>query len=150
MNKSILFVVILAVFMPCAYADNYDAQSVNSHYDQYSPANLNNPYSQYEIQYSPSNLSNPYSYESQFSPQKINIPSIQGAHDYHINIISPPAKGNPAVGAKKESPAEAYLLSLLRDKDKPKKNIPLFFYLSLLAFLALLVTISVIIGIFKK
>jgi len=158
-------VIISAVFVSFAYAEQDDFKSASSHYNQYSPndlnnpysqygtqyspSQLNNPYSQYGTQYSPSQLNNPYSMESQLSPQKINRPSVQKEHDYRTGIISAGTEGKAAPEVKKESPGEAYLLSLY-GKSSPKKSISLYFPLFVLSSLALGATIFIIIGVFKK
>ena len=142
-------VIISAVFVSFAYAEQDDFKSASSHYNQYSPNDLNNPYSQYGTQYSPSQLNNPYSMESQLSPQKINRPSVQKEHDYRTGIISAGTEGKAAPEVKKESPGEAYLLSLY-GKSSPKKSISLYFPLFVLSSLALGATIFIIIGVFKK
>jgi len=136
--------------MPGAYSEIDDFQSLNSHYDQYSPSNLDNPYSQYETEYSPKTINNPYSLDNQVSAQKINIPEVQKEHDYRTGIISENTKGKAVAKAKVKSPGEVYLSSLLNNKSQPKQGIPLFFYLLVFSSLALGATIFIIISIFKK
>ncbi len=145
----VVVAVLLIISMPDAYAQRDDFHSVNDHYNQYSPDNISSFNSQYESQYSPKNLSNPYSqYEVQYSPKNVSNLPVQQEHDYHAGVVSESTKGK---GSKKvkESP-EAALISSFFGNTKPKKNIPVFFYLLVLSSLAVGVTVFIIIGIFKK
>jgi len=151
--------------MPAAYAQQNDSQSVSSHYNQYSPDNMGSSYSQYESQYSPKNISNPYSqygvqfspnsinnpysqYGIQYSPKNVSNPFVQKEHDYRVGIASPVTQGKGPKEVKK--PPESALISSFFDNTKPKKNIPVFFYLLVLSFLAVGATMFIIIDIFKK
>ncbi|MDD5119862.1 MAG: hypothetical protein PHR84_00935 [Candidatus Omnitrophica bacterium] len=142
-------VIISASFFSGAYAEKYDSTLTNSRFDQYSPSNLNNPYSQYETQYSPKTLSSPYSVNNQFSVQNTNFANIEEPHDYRTGIKDLGVKAK-ASKARKESPEEAYLSSLLDKSGTREKGLPLFIPLLLLSSLAIAVTIFVIIGVFKK
>ena len=166
MKNLIIAIAILMISMPAVYAQKYDSQSVNSRYDQYSPNNINSPYNQYEDRYSPTNINNPYNqYDNQYSPNNINnpysqygiqyssksvsTPFVQEEHDWHAaGIVSEATKGKEPKKVKK-SP-EADLASSFLDNTKPKKNIPVFFYLLVLSSLAVGATMFIIIGLFKK
>ena len=144
----IAIVILFVIFIPIAYARQDDFQSVSSHYDQYSPDNLNSSYSHYD-QYSPDNLNNPYSqFEVQYSPKNVSNLSPKEEHDYHVGIVSPATQGQEAKKVKK--PPGAAPISSFLDDTRPKKNIPVFFYLLVLSSLAVVATMLVIIGIFKK
>ena len=147
----IAIVILFVIFIPITYAQPYDSQSVSSHYNQYSPDNINNPYSQSGAQYSPNSISSHYSQSGvQYSPRNVSSLPVQKAHDYHVGYVGVPGatkgKGPTAV---KGSPDAALTLSFLNNTG-PKKNIPLFFYLLVLSSLAVGATILIIIGLFKK
>lgn len=150
MKDFIIFLAaLLIIFISAAYAQQYDYQSVNSHYNQYSPNNISSFHSQYESQFSTKNVSNPYSqYEINFSPKNLSNLPAQQEYDWHVGLVSGETKGKWSKKPKKSH--EAVLISSFFANTKPKNNIPVFFYLLILSSLAVGVTIFVIIGIFKK
>ena len=147
--KTLIFAVVIisALFFPGAYAEKHDYTLSNSQFDQYSPRNLSNPYSQHEIQYSPKALSSPYSVNNQFSVQNKNFTNIE-PHDYRTGMKDLGAKVKAR--EEKELPEEAYLSTLLDKSGSQGKGLSLFIPLLLLSSLAIAVTIFVIIGVFKK
>ena len=146
---SIFAIVLFAIFAPAFYAQAYDSQSINNHYNQYSPDNLSNPYSQTEVQYSPKNLSSPYSqFEVQYAPEKVSSLAVQEDHDYHVSVMTPANQGQAA--QKGKGSAEDAAISNFFGSGKSKRNIPAFFYLLAISTLAVLATTMIIISIFKK
>jgi hypothetical protein len=160
----IVIIILRAILISITYAQQYDSQSVNSQYNQYSPNDINNPYSQYEMQYSPKNINSPYSRYNQSSLDNINNsyrqhetqqllktasdPFVQKEQSYHADLVQS-ATQNKGIKAAKKSPKIDPAESFFNEK-KSKRNIPLFLYLLVLSSLALGVTILIIIGIFKK
>jgi len=166
-NAVVAGLILFAIFIPVAYAQSYDSQSLDSRYNQYSPSGINNPYTQYGVQYSPSSVNNPYSqYEVQYSPSSVNNPysqyevqyspknmstlSAKEDHNWHTGYASGAnTQAKKRAKKAKESPEEVMLSNLL-NKSKPKKSIPVFFYLLVLSSLAVVATVFIVIGIFKK
>jgi len=128
----IAIAVLFVILVPIARAQPNDFQSATSHYNQYSPDNINSSYSQYEVQYSPKNVIDPF-------PQQ--------EHDYKANLVSPESKGKKGKAIKESS--EAALISKFFEDKKPK-NVLVFFYLLIISSLALGATILIFIGVFKK
>ena len=150
-NAVVAGLILFAIFIPVAYAQSYDSQSLDSRYNQYSPSGINNPYTQYGVQYSPSSVNNPYSqYEVQYSPKNMSTLSAKEDHNWHTGYASGAnTQAKKRAKKAKESPEEVMLSNLL-NKSKPKKSIPVFFYLLVLSSLAVVATVFIVIGIFKK
>ncbi|HNW39081.1 MAG TPA: hypothetical protein PL125_06050 [Candidatus Omnitrophota bacterium] len=149
MKHSILTIAVLfVIFMAVTCAHAYDSQSISSHYNQYSTDNITSPYNQYEVEYSPKNISNPYSqYEVQYSPNNVGA-SAGRNHDYRVGNLSGESADRRAQEAKGLSGASQ--ASNFLNNAESKKSVPLFFYLLVLASLAVGLTFFVIISIFRK
>jgi hypothetical protein len=147
-NFIISIIILFPIFVFTSYAQSSDSQSVGSHYNQYSPKDISSPYSRTEVQYSPKNLNNPYNpIEVQYSSRNVSVPA-QTSHDYHVGVVSGAAQGSnlQKVSASfRKRPAAGFL-----DNAGPRNSLPLFSILLVLTSLAVVLTLLVIIGVFRK
>ena len=152
--------ILFVIFIPAAYAQQYDSQSANSRYNQNSLDNINSPYSPYESQYSPKNVNNPYSPSNvKYSPNNISSQNSQrklqysprNVNSYPVNPVGSAA--GAALGQRPKGikgPLDASRATNLLDSTKSKNNISVFFYLLVLSLLAVAAVILIIIGVSKK
>lgn len=144
----IAIAVLCAIIVPVASAAANDFQSATGHYNQYSTDNIGSSSSRYGSQYSASEVSNPYSqYEVQFAPKNVIEPFAQTEHDYKANLISPERQAE-ARKARKKNAEELAAAKFLEGKKSGK--VPVFFFMLVISSLALVATVFVIIGVFKK
>lgn len=144
---TISLAIFLIIFVPAAQAQQYDSASVNSQ------PSIDNPYSQYNVKYSPNNVNSPYSQYNQSSPKSMSNPFVKEEHDWHAARIIDPEQiaAEKAEKAKKaKEAAEEALARKFFSGGKPKKQIPVFFYLLALSSLAVGATVLIILGSFKK
>ena len=159
MKYFIFTLILLNLLAPSAYCRSDDLQSPNISYNQPLTNDLDSPLHKYEDKYSAGTLSNPYGgqFDIQHGPNAVSNPYRVDSPQFR-KIEAPPLRpvsGAPQSGkkasakAKKPSPEEVYLSSLL-SKSSPQKTVPLFLPLVILSAFAIAVTIFIIIGIFKK